>query len=81
MLKSNTIVREIWESLHARTTEFVIGEDLVILNFFAGSIGLLAVVAGTPLLFVLDACDIEKLHPLPDGEQIRSVVLSAVFGQ
>ncbi|CAJ0594258.1 unnamed protein product [Cylicocyclus nassatus] len=45
-----------------------------------GSIGLLSVVAGTPLLFALDAFDVEKLHPFPDGEQVRSVLLSAVLG-
>ncbi|ETN84574.1 hypothetical protein NECAME_06810 [Necator americanus] len=45
-----------------------------------GTIGLLAVIVGTPMLFILDAYGVEQLHPTPDGEQILSIVLAALFG-
>lgn len=48
---------------------------------FSGTIGVLAVFVGSPLLYVFDVCDLEKLYPLPDTEQIGSIVLSAVFGE
>uniref|UniRef100_A0A0K0DD01 EamA domain-containing protein n=1 Tax=Angiostrongylus cantonensis TaxID=6313 RepID=A0A0K0DD01_ANGCA len=41
---------------------------------------MLAVFGGTPLLFVFDAFSIEKLHPLPNREQIGIVFLSGLFG-
>ncbi|KAE9418475.1 hypothetical protein Angca_005093 [Angiostrongylus cantonensis] len=50
------------------------------INLMFGSIGMLAVFGGTPLLFVFDAFSIEKLHPLPNREQIGIVFLSGLFG-
>ncbi|KAK6730046.1 hypothetical protein RB195_006854 [Necator americanus] len=50
------------------------------INLMFGTIGLLAVIVGTPMLFILDAYGVEQLHPTPDGEQILSIVLAALFG-
>ncbi|KJH53298.1 hypothetical protein DICVIV_00421 [Dictyocaulus viviparus] len=41
---------------------------------------MLALFCGTPLLFVFDTLNIEKLYPVPNKEQIGSVLLSAFFG-
>ncbi|WKX91959.1 hypothetical protein Q1695_010193 [Nippostrongylus brasiliensis] len=50
------------------------------INLMFGTIGVLAVFIGTPLLYVFDILNVEELHPLPNTEQIGSIVLSAVFG-
>lgn len=46
----------------------------------AGTIGCLAIVVGTPLLFVLDRLGMESMFPLPNQLQISSVVLAGLFG-
>lgn len=47
---------------------------------FLGSVGLLGVFVGSPLIIILDATGYEYLHPLPNAIQIGSIMLSAVFG-
>ncbi|KAK6047187.1 hypothetical protein COOONC_15309 [Cooperia oncophora] len=41
---------------------------------------MMAAFGGTPLLYVFDVLNVEKLHPLPNKEEIGMVVLSALFG-
>lgn len=50
------------------------------INLMFGSIGLLALIVGTPLLNVMDKIGVEKLHPMPNFGQMSSIMISAVFG-
>ncbi|PIO73917.1 putative membrane protein [Teladorsagia circumcincta] len=50
------------------------------LNLMFGTIGMMAAIGGTPLLYVFDVLNVEKLHPLPTREEVGMVVLSALFG-
>lgn len=50
------------------------------MNLMFGSVGLLGIFVGSPLILILDAAGIEALHPLPNSMQLASIVVSALFG-
>ncbi|CAI2321594.1 unnamed protein product [Caenorhabditis sp. 36 PRJEB53466] len=50
------------------------------INLMFGTIGVLALVVGTPTLNVLDKFGIEQFHPLPNVTQFSSILLSALIG-
>ncbi|CAB3410867.1 unnamed protein product [Caenorhabditis bovis] len=50
------------------------------INLMFGSIGLLSLIVGTPMLNILDWLQVEKLYPLPNGTQLSSILLSALIG-
>ncbi|XGW24821.1 hypothetical protein V3C99_006351 [Haemonchus contortus] len=50
------------------------------INLMFGTIGVMAAFGGTPLLYIFDVLNVEKLHPLPTSEEVGMVVISAVFG-
>ncbi|CAJ0572403.1 unnamed protein product, partial [Mesorhabditis spiculigera] len=50
------------------------------IDLMFGSIGLLAVLVGTPMLFVVDAAKLESLYPLPNQLQAGSTLLAGAFG-
>ncbi|CAD6184446.1 unnamed protein product [Caenorhabditis auriculariae] len=50
------------------------------INLMFGSIGLMALVIGTPMLTFLDKVGVESLYPMPNSMQLASILLSALFG-
>lgn len=50
------------------------------INLMFGTIGVIALVVGTPTLNVLDKFGIEPLHPLPNITQFSSILFSALIG-
>uniref|UniRef100_A0A8R1HK71 RanBP2-type domain-containing protein n=1 Tax=Caenorhabditis japonica TaxID=281687 RepID=A0A8R1HK71_CAEJA len=50
------------------------------INLMFGTIGVVALVIGTPALNALDKFDIEPLHPLPNATQLSSILVSALIG-
>ncbi|CAJ0956562.1 unnamed protein product, partial [Mesorhabditis belari] len=50
------------------------------IDLMFGTIGLMAVLVGSPMLFVMDSLKIEPLYPLPNGTQVGSILVAGVFG-
>lgn len=50
------------------------------INLVFGSVGVLSLLVGPPLLVILDALSVESLRPLPTPEQLFTVLLSGLFG-
>lgn len=50
------------------------------INLMFGTIGVIALVIGTPTLNILDKFGIEPLHPLPNVTQFSSILFSALIG-
>ncbi|CAI5437630.1 unnamed protein product [Caenorhabditis angaria] len=50
------------------------------INLMFGTIGILAIIVGTPTLNILDKLGIESLYPLPNSTQLGSILLSALIG-
>uniref|UniRef100_A0A1I7UEN7 EamA domain-containing protein n=1 Tax=Caenorhabditis tropicalis TaxID=1561998 RepID=A0A1I7UEN7_9PELO len=50
------------------------------INLMFGTIGVIALVIGTPTLNLLDKFGIEPLHPLPNMTQFSSILFSALIG-
>ncbi|CAL2029913.1 unnamed protein product [Caenorhabditis brenneri] len=50
------------------------------INLMFGTIGVIALVIGTPALNILDKFGIEALHPLPNVTQFSSILFSALIG-
>ncbi|EFO84613.1 hypothetical protein CRE_03889 [Caenorhabditis remanei] len=50
------------------------------INLMFGTIGVIALVIGTPTLNLLDKFGVEPLHPLPNMTQFSSILFSALIG-
>ncbi|ULU09809.1 hypothetical protein L3Y34_014292 [Caenorhabditis briggsae] len=50
------------------------------INLMFGTIGVIALVVGTPALNLLDTFGVEELHPLPNMTQFSSILFSALIG-
>lgn len=50
------------------------------INLMFGTIGVIALVFGTPTLNLLDKFGVEPLHPLPNATQFSSILFSALIG-
>lgn len=50
------------------------------INLMFGTIGVIALVLGTPALNLLDKFGVEPLHPLPNMTQFSSILFSALIG-
>ncbi|CAI4223084.1 unnamed protein product [Auanema sp. JU1783] len=50
------------------------------MNLMMGTIGILCVFIGSPIIYILDSVGWESLYPLPTQEQFGSIILSAIIG-